>query len=346
MATRIMVIDDELLIGQLLLYQLSGAGYEVLVFQSGAEALARLAYDPPDLVLLDVMMPEVSGWDLCLQIRSCSAVPVIMLTAKDSDDDVVTGLNCGADDYIGKPFSAPQLIARIEAVLRRSRGAAKDLRRPQPGAGRLPAGNGQPGRAGAAAVSRLSAAAGNASGAPHSTLGRALGGPSRGAAGAGAAGEPAARTLTQRAAERGAAAPAGGTPGATRGAHGPRAEAGSAPRPEAPPPVAPLLQPSLPRLGPTMAEARRQRRMSLHDAERACGVRWEFLQAIEQEQFGYMPRPQLRVALRAYSDLLGIDLQPYMGRRRSGPRRSLPASLALSAVIVLLIVLTLVVIVL
>src|SRR5215213_311852 len=120
MATRIMVVDDEPAIGKLLLYQLSGFGYQVSYFQDGLSALQRLTAERPDLVLLDVMMPHISGWEICRQIRAYSTVPVIMLTGKSADPDIVTGLEAGADDYITKPFSMAQLHARIEAVLRRA----------------------------------------------------------------------------------------------------------------------------------------------------------------------------------------------------------------------------------
>src|SRR5262245_47192725 len=120
MATRIMVVDDEPAIGKLLMYQLSGFGYRVSYIQDGLLALQRLSAERPDLVLLDVMMPHMSGWEVCRQIRMCSAIPIIMLTAKSADPDIITGLQAGADDYITKPFSMAQLQARIEAVLRRS----------------------------------------------------------------------------------------------------------------------------------------------------------------------------------------------------------------------------------
>src|SRR5690349_19305502 len=125
MATRIMVVDDEPAIGKLLLYQLSGFGYQVSYVRDGIAALERLTADRPDLILLDVMMPRISGWEICRQIRACSAVPVIMLTAKSADTDIVTGLQAGADDYITKPFSMAQLRARIEAVLRRAAPASQ-----------------------------------------------------------------------------------------------------------------------------------------------------------------------------------------------------------------------------
>src|SRR4051794_21610264 len=121
MATKIMVVDDEPAIGKLLFHQLSGFGYQVSYIDNGLLALQRLTAERPDLVLLDVMMPLISGWEICRQIRACSQVPVIMLTAKSADLDIVTGLQAGADDYITKPFSMAQLQARIEAVLRRAK---------------------------------------------------------------------------------------------------------------------------------------------------------------------------------------------------------------------------------
>jgi DNA-binding response OmpR family regulator len=125
-----MIVDDDPLIRQLLSYQLGTAGYHVSTAQSGHDALERLIRDHPDIVLLDVVMPGISGWDVCHQIRTCSPVPVIMLTAKTAENDVLAGLESGADDYIAKPFSLPQLLARIEAVLRRSRSFAVWQSRP------------------------------------------------------------------------------------------------------------------------------------------------------------------------------------------------------------------------
>ncbi|NJK79119.1 MAG: response regulator [Chloroflexaceae bacterium] len=120
MAQKILVVDDEAPIRQLLTYQLGGAGYEVQAVDNGRTALERLLIEQPDLVLLDVVMPGMSGWEVCRQIRQYSSVPVIMLTAKSADGDVVTGLNIGADDYIPKPYSLAQLLARVDAVLRRA----------------------------------------------------------------------------------------------------------------------------------------------------------------------------------------------------------------------------------
>ncbi|RRR76296.1 MAG: response regulator [Candidatus Viridilinea halotolerans] len=252
MNPHIMVIDDEPLICKLLEYQLGGAGYEVASFQRVHEAMLALARRQPDLILLDVMMPEISGWDLCRQIRSSSNIPIIMLTAKDGDEDVVRGLTGGADDYVGKPFNQNQLIARIEAVLRRAQAAAGRMR-PIP----APA----------------PASASSAASVAHS-----------------------AQSTRQ-----------------------------------------PAMRPRAPRLGAQFSAARQQRGLSLHDAGQACGVRWEFLQAIEQEEFGYVPRAELRHALHSYSTLLGVDLHPYKaGQRLSAPR---PFMLVILLVIVLALVL-------
>lgn len=230
MNAHIMVIDDEPLICRLLEYQLGGAGYEVASFQRAHEAMLALARRQPDLILLDVMMPEISGWDLCHQIRSSSNIPIIMLTAKDGDEDVVRGLTGGADDYMGKPFNQNQLIARIETVLRRA----------------------------------------------HAVAGRS---------------RPAAAITSANAA--------------------PASPAPLKPRDRASSPV-----PRVPRLGAQFSAARRQRSLSLHDAAQACGVRWEFLQALEQEEFGYVPRSELRYALRSYSSLLDVDLKPYIKQQQ------------------------------
>jgi CheY-like chemotaxis protein len=261
MPIRILVIDDEPLIGQLLAYQLSGAGYEVLVEQDGYKALSRFALLAPDLVLLDVMMPNINGWDVCRQIRSASDVPIIMLTAKQGDSDVIAGLTSGADDYIGKPFSMGQLLARVEAVLRRATPRASEPRR-------------------------------------TATNAVALAAP---------------LVATQKTALTPLPA--------------------AVVKPELP------AAPDLPRLGPHMAALRQSRGMSLHQAERVCAVRWEFLQAIETEQFGFVPRKELRHALNAYAELLGVDLRPYIHPRRKPERPPLPVSLAISAILLLAVVL-------
>jgi DNA-binding response OmpR family regulator len=261
-----MVVDDEPAIGKLLLYQLSGFGYQVCYIQDGLLALQRLSAERPDLVLLDVMMPLVSGWEICRQIRACSAVPVIMLTAKSADPDIITGLQAGADDYVTKPFSMNQLQARIEAVLRR--------------AGPTPHGpiSSRP-------TSRTD---------PHLTVQV----------------EPRQdRVLVQSSAEP----------------HIERSE--------------PQSTPSL-RLGQHIRETRQAQGLSLHQVERACGTRWEFLQAIEQENWDYIPRQELRRALRAYTTYLGLDLADLIGRPKAKRQQLFPLQFAaaLALVMVLLVV--------
>jgi DNA-binding response OmpR family regulator len=264
MATRIMVVDDEPAIGKLLLYQLSGFGYQVSYFQDGLSALQRLTAERPDLVLLDVMMPHISGWEICRQIRAYSTVPVIMLTGKSADPDIVTGLEAGADDYITKPFSMAQLHARIEAVLRRAAPAAH--------------------------------------------------------------GRHAARQSLRTDATQSTPLPA--QPARPIDLNHAETQPGS-----------PTTRPF--RLGQHIHEARLSQGLALHQVERACKVRWEFLQAIEHENWDYVPRQELRRALRAYTHYLGIDLAQLIGRpkkRRAHMHFQLPFAATLALVMVLLVV--------
>jgi DNA-binding response OmpR family regulator len=266
MATKIMVVDDEPAIGKLLFYQLSGFGYQVSYIENGLQALQRLTAERPDLVLLDVMMPLISGWEICRQIRACSQVPVIMLTAKSADLDIVTGLQAGADDYITKPFSMTQLQARIEAVLRRTKLNTHNSHTP-----------------------------------------------------------------------RSAFRPDPPAPASAAPRHEPTRAIGSAVLyPQEPVVATPLL-----RLGQHMRETRLSRGMSLHQVERVCNVRWEFLQAIEQENWDYVPREELRRSLRTYAAYLAIDLPALIGQPK--PRRKpqlfpLQFAAALALVMVLLVV--------
>ncbi|MFZ5832263.1 MAG: response regulator transcription factor [Planctomycetota bacterium] len=119
---RILVVEDEQEIQELLRYTLAKEGYQLVLAGSVAEARDAVRKSPPDLVLLDLMLPDQDGLDLCRTLRRESAtqgVPVIMLTAKGEDSDIVSGLELGADDYVTKPFSPRVLLARIRAVLRR-----------------------------------------------------------------------------------------------------------------------------------------------------------------------------------------------------------------------------------
>jgi DNA-binding response OmpR family regulator len=119
MSPRILVVDDEPAVTDLLAYNLRKAGYETLLASDGREALHIASQSNPDLILLDLMIPEVDGLDVCRELRKTSAVPIIMLTARGEEIDRVVGLELGADDYVSKPFSVRELLARIKAVLRR-----------------------------------------------------------------------------------------------------------------------------------------------------------------------------------------------------------------------------------
>ncbi|MDP9396465.1 MAG: response regulator transcription factor [Actinomycetota bacterium] len=117
--TRILVVEDEPSFSDALSYMLSREGFEVALADTGPAALEEFDRGGADLVLLDLMLPGLSGNEVCRQLRSRSSVPVIMLTAKDAEIDKVVGLELGADDYVTKPFSSRELVARIRAVLRR-----------------------------------------------------------------------------------------------------------------------------------------------------------------------------------------------------------------------------------
>jgi DNA-binding response OmpR family regulator len=119
-APRILLVDDELSVQKLLTYPLRKEGYDVIPALDGREALERLREDNFDLVVLDVMLPRMDGFDVCRAIRSRSTVPIIMLTAKTEETDKVLGLELGADDYITKPFSVREFRSRVKAVLRRA----------------------------------------------------------------------------------------------------------------------------------------------------------------------------------------------------------------------------------
>ena len=119
-AARILVVEDEESFVEALRVGLQREGFLVDVARDGAEALDRFAQSEPDLVLLDVMLPGISGIDVCREIRSSSSVPIIMVTAKSEEIDAVVGLEVGADDYVAKPYRLRELVARIRAVLRRS----------------------------------------------------------------------------------------------------------------------------------------------------------------------------------------------------------------------------------
>lgn len=117
--TRILVVEDEQSFSDALSFMLRKEGFEVSVAADGHTALESFERDSADVVLLDLMLPGISGTEVCRQIRSVSQVPIIMVTAKDSEIDKVVGLELGADDYVTKPFSSRELVARIRAVMRR-----------------------------------------------------------------------------------------------------------------------------------------------------------------------------------------------------------------------------------
>jgi DNA-binding response OmpR family regulator len=119
MTQKILVVDDEPAVTDLLAYNLRKAHYDVLTAGDGREALALAHAQSPDLILLDLMLPGLDGFDVCRELRKTSSVPVIMLTARGEEIDRVVGLELGADDYVSKPFSVRELLARIKAVLRR-----------------------------------------------------------------------------------------------------------------------------------------------------------------------------------------------------------------------------------
>jgi two-component system, OmpR family, KDP operon response regulator KdpE len=126
MKEKILVIDDETTLAEMLMVKLEPKGYQILSARNGNEGL-KLAYEShPDLVLLDIMMPEMDGWETCRRLRELSDVPVIMLTAKVNEEDLIRGFRLGADDYVKKPFSIKELEERIRAVLRRSSGNEKE----------------------------------------------------------------------------------------------------------------------------------------------------------------------------------------------------------------------------
>ena len=124
MAISVLVVEDDRNIAELLQMYLEKEGYAVTLAVDGGQGIAKFRAMQPDLVLLDVMMPVMDGWAVCKEIRAESKTPVIMLTAKGELDDKIQGLKAGADDYITKPFEMREVLARMEAVLRRTNGTA------------------------------------------------------------------------------------------------------------------------------------------------------------------------------------------------------------------------------
>ena len=128
MAVSVLIVEDDRNIAELLQLYLEKEGYAVTIAGDGGAGLTKFRSIKPDLVLLDVMMPVMDGWSVCKAIRADSQVPIIMLTAKGETDDKVTGLKTGADDYITKPFEMKEVLARIEAVLRRTGSVATEAK--------------------------------------------------------------------------------------------------------------------------------------------------------------------------------------------------------------------------
>jgi DNA-binding response OmpR family regulator len=121
MAETVLVIEDDLLQADVVKLLLEYNGYEVVVARDGSEGMRRLYEIQPDLVLLDLLLPKLDGWEVCRRIREMSVVPIIIMTSRRSDEEKIKGLRLGADDYVVKPFNPQELVARVGAVLRRTR---------------------------------------------------------------------------------------------------------------------------------------------------------------------------------------------------------------------------------
>lgn len=124
--TRILIVEDESSLNEPLAFLLKREGYETAIAETGTDAVEQFERDGADLILLDLMLPEMQGTEVCKRIRATSTVPIIMLTAKDSEVDIIVGLELGADDYVTKPYSTRELLARVRAVLRRSEVDSED----------------------------------------------------------------------------------------------------------------------------------------------------------------------------------------------------------------------------
>ncbi|MCA9960556.1 MAG: response regulator transcription factor [Anaerolineales bacterium] len=117
---KILIADDEANIRELARLYLEKDGFQVTAVTDGIQALAHIKQTPPDLLVLDLMMPEMDGWEVCRRVRMNSNLPILMLTARDDDIDKIVGLEMGADDYLTKPFNPRELVARVRAILRRA----------------------------------------------------------------------------------------------------------------------------------------------------------------------------------------------------------------------------------
>jgi len=127
-AQKILVVDDEKSIADIIAYNLEKEGYEVLIAYDGEEALDLVFSEDPDLILLDIMMPKIDGFQVCRKIREKKETPIVMLTARSEEVDKVLGLELGADDYVTKPFSVRELMARVKANLRRIAVVEKEIK--------------------------------------------------------------------------------------------------------------------------------------------------------------------------------------------------------------------------
>jgi two-component system, OmpR family, KDP operon response regulator KdpE len=118
---KILVIDDDPSLVELIRYNLEGEEYQVTIARNGQDGLRTFVAERPDLIILDIAMPKLDGYEVCLRVRELAETPIIMLTAKGREEDIIRGLNSGADDYLTKPFRVGELLARVRAVLRRQR---------------------------------------------------------------------------------------------------------------------------------------------------------------------------------------------------------------------------------
>ena len=153
MSQKILIIEDEEGIIHLLNLYLKDAGFDVVDARDGADGLALHAREHPDLVILDIMLPAIDGFEVCRRIRQWSKTPILMLTARGSEDDRIQGLDLGADDYLVKPFSPRELVSRVRAILRRVNGGeGGETRSASPTGGIGGPGNGSPGGEAAAVM--------------------------------------------------------------------------------------------------------------------------------------------------------------------------------------------------
>src|SRR5438105_10738808 len=126
-AQTVLIVEDESSIASFVALYLKNAGYGVRTVGRGADALDQVASDPPALVILDLMLPDLDGIEVCRRIRKSSDIPILMLTARDEDVDKIIGLEVGADDYLTKPFNPRELVARVKSILRRSAPERREL---------------------------------------------------------------------------------------------------------------------------------------------------------------------------------------------------------------------------